>query len=125
MNKEEDEKLFMEIKKETDIDEEFDFDDRSLDITSFQDDGKIEKLSVLKSDDPEEGLVKIETEPDIDQMLISKKKARKKNDNPVIPKVCPICAKEVKYLNGHIKEVHTDLPSENHICHGADSSNQM
>ena len=33
------------------------------------------------------------------------------------PEVCPICGKEVKYLNGHIKEVHTNKPSEDHHCH--------
>jgi hypothetical protein len=37
----------------TDIDEEFYFGERSFDITHFQDDGKIEKFSDLKSDDPE------------------------------------------------------------------------
>ena len=33
-----------------------------------------------------------------------------------LPEVCPICAKEVKYLNGHIKAVHTESPPGNHIC---------
>jgi len=30
--------------------------------------------------------------------------------------VCPICAKKVKYLNGHIKQQHTETPNENHVC---------
>ena len=64
-----------------------------------------------------EDAIKIETEPDIDPVFENtKKRKRKKNNDPVVAKVCPICAKEVKYLNGHIKDVHTETPHEKHVC---------
>jgi len=77
----------------------------------------IENDGLTKS--AEHGLIKVEVEPDIDeQMKPAKKKyvrIRNQKGTYVEPKVCPICAKFVKYLNGHIKDVHTES-NEKHIC---------
>ena len=62
-----------------------------------------------------ENAVKIETEPDISEILNGAKKLKKKYVYPIVAKVCPICAKEVKYLNEHIKSLHTET-DEIHIC---------
>jgi len=67
-------------------------------------------MDILKRD-----VIKIETQPDIEPLVCNVKK-RKRTKTVAVAKVCPICAKEVKYLNGHIKEVHTETPPENHIC---------
>jgi len=67
-------------------------------------------MDILKKD-----VIKIESQPDIMPVVCNVKK-RNRIKTPTVAKVCPICAKEVKYLNGHIKEVHTETPPENHIC---------
>jgi hypothetical protein len=54
-----------------------------------------------------------ETNPD---MVVKSPKKRIRKRYPVLPKNCPICSKEVKYLNDHIKDVHSDKPPENLIC---------
>eukprot|EP00092_Neocalanus_flemingeri_P030149 GFUD01032727.1.p1 GENE.GFUD01032727.1~~GFUD01032727.1.p1 ORF type:complete len:831 (+),score=176.79 GFUD01032727.1:54-2546(+) len=98
-------------------------------------DRKSEEEQVVDKFDELEGLVKIETEPDIDVIEVMAKgietgtgiegfvgppvkKHRKLNSSKIAEgaKVCPICSKEVKYLNTHIKEVHTETPDGNHIC---------
>ena len=47
-----------------------------------------------------DGLENIPTDPD---MLLKSPKKRIRKRYPVIPKNCPMCSKEVKYLNDHIK----------------------
>merc|ERR1719186_155949 len=55
-----------------------------------------------------EDLVQPETEPHIEELVVPVKKQRKQNKIPVVAKACTICAKEVKHLNQHIKDVHTE-----------------
>merc|ERR1719508_669340 len=40
------------------------------------------------------------------------KKQIKRNKIPVVAKACPICAKEVKYLYQHMKDVHETQGTE-------------
>jgi hypothetical protein len=67
----------------------------------------------------DKGLIKVEVEPDINEPMMPEKKKQSRIINQkgiyVEPKVCPICAKVVKYLNGHMKDIHTES-NENHIC---------
>eukprot|EP00092_Neocalanus_flemingeri_P030150 GFUD01032728.1.p1 GENE.GFUD01032728.1~~GFUD01032728.1.p1 ORF type:complete len:437 (+),score=88.72 GFUD01032728.1:186-1313(+) len=92
---------------------------QDIDVGELKTDRKSEEKEALNKIEEGEGLVKIETEPDIDEFLtppVQKRRRLNINKIPAVAQVCPICAKEVKYLNGHIKEVHTETPHENHIC---------
>ena len=60
------------------------------------------------------GLVKIETEPDIDELMGNLIEGNRANN--ATSQVCPFCFKKVKYLKGHIKEVHGETPPGNHVC---------
>merc|ERR1719508_192714 len=59
----------------------------------------------------------LETEPDINGLVapVKKRRKRERNNTPPVAKVCPVCAREVKWLSGHIKDVHTES-DENHVC---------
>ena len=74
-----------------------------------------DKDNIKTEIDRMEHVVKIETEPDISEMIHGAKKPRKKYVYPVESKICPICAKEVKYLNQHIESLHTET-DKIHIC---------
>jgi len=76
--------------------------------TYSKDDNKNEEKEELNKMDELEGLVQPQTEPDIDELVVPVKKVRKQNKIPVVAKACTICAKEVKHLNQHIKDVHTE-----------------
>merc|ERR1712096_397480 len=106
------------IKKEVSVSEELEFDVTHLAESKLRDDSKSEEKEELNKMNELEDPVKLETEPDIDidDLIAPVKKRRIRNKIPIVAKVCPICAKEVKYLNGHIKDVHTEAPPENHIC---------
>lgn len=114
-NETQEEDYSMEVKEEydDDVEEGQTGDDEMLDPSDYLFNQTINNdVKMLKSD-----VIKIETQPDIEPLVCNvKKEPKKRNKIPVVPKVCPFCAKEVKYLNGHIKEVHTETPPENHIC---------
>eukprot|EP00092_Neocalanus_flemingeri_P030064 GFUD01032640.1.p1 GENE.GFUD01032640.1~~GFUD01032640.1.p1 ORF type:complete len:582 (-),score=127.32 GFUD01032640.1:104-1849(-) len=47
-----------------------------------------------------------------DHNAVKVKKVRPPRD----PKVCPICARVVRRLDSHIKDIHTETPPEHHPC---------
>eukprot|EP00092_Neocalanus_flemingeri_P020408 GFUD01022108.1.p1 GENE.GFUD01022108.1~~GFUD01022108.1.p1 ORF type:complete len:405 (+),score=105.01 GFUD01022108.1:60-1274(+) len=63
-------------------------------------------------------IIKIEAEPEPEPQWMAsviKKGPRIRKRIPLVVKVCPICAKEVKDLSNHIKDMHTETPGY-HIC---------
>jgi hypothetical protein len=111
--KSEDKHLMVEVKQESAVSEELDLYISHIVESKLDGYRKSEENEYSNQIDELEGVIKVETEPDIDEILTPVKKRiriRNKTPVPVVAKACPICAKEVKYLNGHIKDVHTETP---------------
>ena len=101
---------FLEVKLETEQSEEFNNYTGHIE----EEYSGCEEMDIFVGHNVDkDGLENIQTDPDI---LLKSPKKRIRKSYPVIPKNCPICSKEVKYLNDHIKDVHSEKPPENLIC---------
>ena len=105
---------FLEVKLETEQSEELNNYGVPIEEENIQEYSEFEEMDIFGGHSfNKDGIENIQTDPDI---LLKSPKKRIRKSYPVIPKNCPICSKEVKYLNDHIKDVHSEKPPEHLIC---------